>query len=179
MHTNQNPASAGVSRGSAGIGKASRPDRGFTIIEVAMATFVMAFGISTSIIALQMGFKAINVARDETLASQIMQSEIERLRLWPWSKTTPTGVVDSIAELPATETVPLATTFVSNAAITSRFSVTRTVSNDPSDTTRNVRYITVAVTWKSYDGRTHSRNFTTLYAKDGLYDYYYTLAKSS
>ena len=179
MHTNQNPASAGVSRRSAGIGKASRPDSGFTIIEVAMATFVMAFGISTSIIALQMGFKAINVARDETLASQIMQSEIERLRLWPWSKTTPTGVVDSIAELPATETVPLATTFVSNAAITSRFSVTRTVSNDPSDTTRNVRYITVAVTWKSYDGRTHSRNFTTLYAKDGLYDYYYTLAKSS
>ena len=179
MHTNQNPASAGVSRRSAGTGKASRPDSGFTIIEVAMATFVMAFGISTSIIALQMGFKAINVARDETLASQIMQSEIERLRLWPWSKTTPTGVVDSIAELPATETVPLATTFVSNAAITSRFSVTRTVSNDPSDTTRNVRYITVAVTWKSYDGRTHSRNFTTLYAKDGLYDYYYTLAKSS
>jgi Tfp pilus assembly protein PilV len=179
MRTTINPARAGRSRRPTGICNRSRSDGGFTILEVALATFVMAFGISTSIIALQMGFKAINVARDETLASQIMQSEIERLRLWPWSKTTPTGVVDSIAELPATETVPLASTFVSNAAITSRFSVTRTVTNDPSDTTRNVRYITVTVAWNSYDGRPHSRNFTTLYAKDGLYDYYYTLAKSS
>jgi Tfp pilus assembly protein PilV len=154
-------------------------ESGFTIFEVAMATFVMAFGIATSIIALQMGFKAINVARDETLASQIMQSEIERLRLWPWSKTTPASVVDSITELPASENVSLTSTFASNAAIASRFSVTRTVTNDPADTTRNVRYITVAVTWTSYDGRSHTRTFTTLYAKDGLYDYYYTLAKTS
>ena len=179
MSTTLNPTAASVPRKQAGTWKQLRPDGGFTIVEVAMATFVMAFGISTSIIALQMGFKAIDVARDETLASQIMQSEIERLRLWPWSKTTPASVIDSIVELPASETVSLASTFASNAAVASRFSVVRTVTNDPSDTTRNVRYITVAVTWKSYDGRSHTRNFTTLYAKEGLYDYYYTLAKSS
>jgi Tfp pilus assembly protein PilV len=154
-------------------------ERGFTIIEVAMATFVMAFGIATSILALQTGFRALNVARDQTLASQIMQSEIERLRLWPWNKTTPTGVVDSIFELPGSDTVSLTSTFASNAAVAARFIVTRTVTNDPLDTTRNVRYITVAVKWKSYDGREHKRQFTSMYAKDGLYDYYYTLAKSS
>lgn len=153
--------------------------RGFTIIEVAMATFVMAFGIATSIIALQTGFRAIDVARDQTLASQIMQSEIERLRLWPWNKTTPASVVDSIVELPGSEAVSLTSTFSSNSSVAGRFSVTRTVTNDPADTSRNVRYITIAVTWKSYDGRSHTRNFTTMYAKDGLYDYYYTLAKSS
>src|SRR5690606_18120706 len=85
-------------------------ERGFTIVEVMLATFVMSFGIATSIIALQTGFKAIDVARDQTLASQIMQSEIERLRLWPWSKSTPASVVDSITELPAFGTVPLAST---------------------------------------------------------------------
>ena len=143
-----------------------------------MATFVMAFGIATSIIALQMGFRAMDVARDETLASQIMQSEIERLRLWPWNKTTPASVVDSITELPASETVNLASTFASNTSVSARFTVTRTVTNDPVENTRNVRYITIAVNWKSYDGRPHTRTFTTLYAKDGLYDYYYTLAKS-
>ena len=143
-----------------------------------MATFVMAFGISTSIIALQMGFRAIDVARDETLASQIMQSEIERLRLWPWSKSTPASVVDSITELPSSEAVSLASTFASNTKVTNRFSVTRTVANDPAEPTRNVRYITIAVSWKGYDGRSHTRTFTTMYAKDGLYDYYYTLAKS-
>jgi Tfp pilus assembly protein PilV len=171
-------------RGSHAPGDSAAPrprtgERGFTIIEVAMASFVMSFGIATSIIALQIGFKAIDVARDQTLASQIMQSEIERLRLWPWSKTAPASVVDSIAELPASGTVPLASTFVANAAIASKFSVTRTVTGDPVDPTRNVRYITVAVTWNSYDGRSHSRKFTTIYAKDGLYDYYYTLAKTS
>jgi Tfp pilus assembly protein PilV len=153
-------------------------ERGFTILEVAMASFVMAFGIATSIVALQMGFRAIDVARDQTLVSQIMQSEIERLRLWPWSKTVPASVVDSIVELPASQPVSLTTTFAANPTVAAKFTVTRTVTNDPSDTTRNVRYITIAVTWKSYDGRSHTRNFTTLYAKDGLYDYYYTLAKS-
>ena len=144
-----------------------------------MATFVMAFGIATSIIALQMGFRAINVARDETLASQIMQSEIERIRLWPWNKTSPASVVDSITELPASEAVSLTSTFASNTTIAARFAVTRSVATDPADATRNVRYITVAVTWKSYDGRSHTRTFTTLDAKDGRYDYYYTLAKTS
>ena len=137
-----------------------------------MATFVMAFGIATSIIALQTGFRAIDVARDQTLASQIMQSEIERLRLWPWNKTTPASVVDSIVELPGSEAVSLTSTFAANASVVGRFSVTRTVTNDPADTSRNVRYITIAVTWKSYDGRSHTRNFTTMYAKDGLYDYF-------
>src|SRR5688572_6273864 len=92
-------------------------NQGFTIVEVAMATFVMAFGIATSIIALQMGFRAIDVARDQTLASQIMQSEIERLRLWPWSKSSPAGVTDSITELLPSEPVPLAGTFTSNSAV--------------------------------------------------------------
>jgi Tfp pilus assembly protein PilV len=154
-------------------------NKGFTVLEVAMASFVMAFGIATSILALQMGFKAIDVARDQTLASQIMQSEIERLRLWPWEKTTPASIVDSITELPASGAVSLTTTFAANAAVAAKFAVSRTVSTDPAEPTRNVRYITIAVSWKSSDGRSHVRNFTTMYAKDGLYDYYYTLAKTT
>ena len=76
-----------------------------------MATFVMAVGISTAIIALQMDFKALNLARDSTLASQIMQSEIERLRLMPWANSS--AEVDSITELPASESVSLESMFSS------------------------------------------------------------------
>lgn len=152
-----------------------RDVRGFTIMEVTMATFVMAFGIATSIIALQMGFKAIDVARDSTLAAQIIQSEIERLRLLPWSNSSTTAI-DSIADFPngTTETVPLTTMFTSSAALIAKYEVTRTVTTD---TTRSdVRYITLQVAWNSYDGRRHTRSFTTMYARNGLYDYYYTLA---
>ena len=142
-----------------------------------MAGFIMTFGIASSIIVMQMGFKALNVARDSTLASQIIQSEIERLRLLPWSKTSGTmpEPVDSISELPALEAVNLTSMFTGNAALAAKFTVTRTVEADvarPSD----VRSITVKVTWKSYDGRSQTRYFTTLYAKNGLYDYYYTIA---
>jgi Tfp pilus assembly protein PilV len=152
-------------------------ERGFAIIEVAMATFVLAFGIATATIVLQTGFKALNVARDSTLASQIIQSEIERLRLWPWSKSSPASTIDSITELPTSDTVSLSTMFSASTALASKFTVTRTVLPDGSRPD-DVRYITVTVSWKSYDGRDHTRAFTTMYAKNGLYDYYYTLASS-
>lgn len=141
-----------------------------------MATFVMAFGIATSIIALQMGYRAIDVARDGTLAAQIMQSEIERLRLLPWHNSS-TAAVDSICELPASETISLATMFTTAAPLTSKYTVARTVSSD-SARPDDIRYIGLTVTWRSSDGRPHSRSFTTMYAKNGLYDYYYTLANS-
>lgn len=171
---NQEPAD---STGSSALKRSSfarRRAAGFTIMEVAMATFVMAFGIATSIIALQTGFRSLDVARDATLASQIMQSEIERLRLWPWANAT--AAVDSITELPASASVSLASMFAANPALASKFTVTRTVASDP-DRPSDVRIITITVDWHGYDGRAQQRSFTTMYAKNGLYDYYYTLAR--
>lgn len=152
----------------------SRPDAGFTIMEVAMASFVMALGIATSIIAMQSGFKQVEVARGTTLASQIIQSEMERLRMMPWNNTS-TAAVDSICELPASETVDLSTMYSSSSALASRFTVTRTVS---SDSTRpdDVRNIDISVVWTTYDGIRHTRSFRSIYVKNGLYDYFYTLA---
>jgi len=153
-----------------------RLNEGFTIIEVALSTFVMAFGIATSIIAMQMGFRALDVARDSTLAAQIMQSEIERLRLLPWNNTS-TAAVDSIRELPGEESVALTSMFTTSTKLAEKFTVTRRVADDSSRA--DVRYITLIVSWNSYDGRSHTRRFRTMYAKNGLYDYYYTLANPS
>lgn len=150
-----------------------RAQAGFTILEVALSAFVMALGIASAIIAMQMGFKSLNVARDSTLASQIMQSEIERIRLMPWN--LPGGAVDSIVELPASESVSVASMFTANAQIASKFTVTRTVTDDATRPTE-AKNITLAVSWNSYDGRSHTRTFSTMYCKNGLYDYYYTIA---
>ena len=98
--------------------------------------------------------------------------EIERLRLMPWSN--PSAAVDSISELPASETVALSTMFTTNPQLVAKFSVTRTAIDD--GTRANVRYITLTVSWNSYDGRGHTRSFTTMYCKNGLYDYYYSIA---
>lgn len=142
-----------------------------------MATFVMALGIATSIIAMQSGFKQIDVARGTTLAAQIIQSEMERLRMMPWNKVSGTSPepVDSIAELPATETFDGATYFSTSSDVAGKYTITRTVANDATRPTE-VRNITVSVRWQSYDLKWHQRSFTAMYAKNGLYDYYYTIA---
>ena len=143
--------------------------RGFTILEVTMATFVLALGIATSIVAIQSGLKFIDVARDTTLASQILQSEIERIRMMSWT---------SVTALPASAEVSLSDMFSSSATLARRFTVTRTVESDsarPSD----VRLITLSVSWRSVDGRTQTRSFQAKYIRNGLYDYFYTIARSS
>jgi Tfp pilus assembly protein PilV len=164
-----------------------RPSRrraaaGFTILEVAMASFVMAFGIATSIVAMQSGFRTIDVARGTTLASQILQSEMERLRLMSWSSilalstatdTTPPYPPGSPAGV---EMFDGAAFFSSSAAVAGKYTITRTVT---ADSTRpdEVMNITLSVRWQGYDGRWHTRSFRSMYAKNGLYDYYYTLAR--
>lgn len=153
----------------------SRPDRGFTILEVAIASSIMALGLATSIIVMQAGFKSVDVARDNTLASQILQSEMERLRLMAWDNPG-TAARDSIRELPESETVSLGSMFTTNAALANRFQVTRTVTPD-SARPDDIRYITISVTWRTLDGRSQTRSFRSMYAKNGLYDYYTTVAR--
>ena len=144
------------------LGRGRKGSRGFTIIEVAMATFVMAFGIASSIIAMQAGFKQIDLARGTTIAAQIIQSEMERLRMMSWTM---------IAALPASETIDGATYFSSNPEIAGKYAITRTVTDNavhPSD----IKDLKVSVVWQGYDGRSHTRSFTAIYSRNGLYDYF-------
>jgi type II secretory pathway pseudopilin PulG len=60
--------------------------RGFTIAEVMVAATVMVLAISSSIIVLQQGLRAIDTARYTTLAGQILQSQMEKLRLLTWTQ---------------------------------------------------------------------------------------------
>lgn len=143
-----------------------RREGGFTIVEVAMASFIMAFGIATSIIAMQSGYKHIDLARGTTLASQIIQSEMERLRMMSWTM---------INALPASETFDGATFFSEHANIEDIYTITRTVTDD-STRPGEIKNINISVRWRTYDQRWHQRSFNAIYAKNGLYDYYYTVA---
>jgi len=133
-----------------------------------MAASILVFAIATSIVALQAGFKTLDVARGTTLASQIAQSEIERVRLMSWA---------DVSALPASAAVDISSIFTTDPALAARFSVERVVQ-DVAGMNGLMREITLHVTWKSYDGRAHTRSFITRYSRNGLYDYYYTLARS-
>lgn len=159
-----------------------RPDAAFTILEVAMSSFVMAFGIATSIIAMQTGFKSIDLARGTTLASQIIQSEMERVRMLSWTTVTALSTAtDTVAPFPTGSPAGIemfdgATYFSTNPAIAGKYTITRTVEPDSTRPTE-VMNLTVQVRWQGYDNRWHTRSFRSMYAKNGLYDYYYTLAQ--
>lgn len=143
---------------------------GFTIVEVMVAATIMVLGITTSLTTLTFGMRAIDTARNSTLAAQIMQSEMENIRLLNWAQLT---------ALSASETVDISSIISSGSSTTldatlnniiSKFTCTRTITTPKS----NMREITLTVSWNGQDGRAHSNSYVTRYCKDGLYDFYYT-----
>jgi len=140
--------------------------------EVMVASFVLLFGIASAIIVIQMGVRALDTARNTTLAAQILQSEMERIRLLNWT---------AVNSLPASTEVDihsiLPEDLPSISDLDSRFTVMR-AATDVSGKTGEMKHITVTVTWRGIDGIGHTRSATTHYCKEGLYAYYYTKAQS-
>ena len=136
---------------------------GYTIVEVMMAVFVMAFALATSLTTLQRGFFALDNARSTTLAAQIMQSTMENLRLQNWSQ---------VAAYDKEQKVDIGTIFGSQLPPAKEFSCVLQVEDAPSQI--DMKQLTVVVTWKGLDERYHSLNSVSYYGKNGLYDYFYT-----
>ena len=151
---------------------------GFTIVEVMVAGAVMVFGITTAILTLQVGLRAVDTARNMTLAGQIMQSELEVLRLQNWaqitalqtaqaSSTTPT-VIDAATSITTGTSTTLDSTLTANA---NRFTCTRLITDISGRS--DIKLIVLGISWNGTDGRGHSLSYQTRYAKNGLSDYFY------
>ena len=125
------------------------------------AVMVMALALTTSITAMQRSFLSLDSARNITVAGQIMQGEMEKIRLKDWD------VVNAYPAGPTTLNID--TTFTSIATIGNRFTLTRTVTDHP--TIPDIKQITLAIAWKGYDARQFSRSYSIYYGKNGLYDY--------
>ncbi len=132
---------------------------GFTLFEVMISAIVLILGITTAITTLQRGFQALDTARNTTYASQVMQSELERLRLKSWSQMQ--TLQDSNDS---------AVTATSVAGSVGSFQCVRTIRDLKTD----MKEITLVSTWRGYDGRPHTLSYITRYGKSGLYDYFYT-----
>lgn len=134
--------------------------RGFTVLEVMVAAAVMLFGITTAILTLQRGFQALDAARNLTYASQVMQTELERLRLRSWDQ------LQSLQDAGATAVTVEAVAGLGGEA----FTCTRTIRDIRTD----MKEITLAATWRGHDGRPQTARLVTRYGRNGLYDYFYT-----
>lgn len=135
------------------------PRAAFSLLEVMIAAFVLATGILSSLLVLQRGLQALDTARHLTAATQIMQSEMERLRLKSWTQLQ--------ALQDANDTVVP----IDAAAPGLPISCSRAIT----DQKPGMKRIVLTATWQGYDGRPHTARMITNYAQDGLNDYYYTV----
>jgi Tfp pilus assembly protein PilV len=132
--------------------------RAFTIVEVMVASTVLIFGIVTAITTSQRGLQALDTARNLTAASQVMQSEMERIRLLNWSQ------LEALQQSGDTAVKTDATTGLA------RLTCTRAIDTMKTD----MKQITLTAVWRGYDGREHTARLITRYGKSGLNDYFYT-----
>jgi hypothetical protein len=151
-----------------------RGSGGFTLLEVAVAAFVLLFGISSAIVAMQIGYRSMDLARTLTLTAQVLQSEIEIVRMKAW------GDIASMASDPdGTKPLQVISKTFANAPMPRDFKLLRQVDDKiVLDGEVLMREITVTASWKTIDGISHTRSTSTQYCKEGLNDYYVTYPSS-
>lgn len=134
----------------------------FTLMEVALAMFVLALAITTAITTMQRAFANLDTARNISTASVILQTEMEKERLLDWE------TVSSDRYVPA-----LDASLQSNPAVAGRFTLSRTVTA-LADRSGQMVQVTLTVRWRNADGRSLARSFTTYFTRNGLRDFFYS-----
>jgi hypothetical protein len=138
--------------------RAGRLSAAFTLVEVMAASCVLMLGLGGVVMSVKTSLTTISHARYLGAASQIMQSEIERLRLCNWEQL---GEIQNSAD----QTVP-----VPDMPKGSNMNCVRTIR----DLRDGLKEITVETRWGGQGGRAFSARLVTRYARNGLNDYFYT-----
>ena len=138
---------------------AGPPSTAFSLLEVMVAAVVLTFGIVTSLLVIQRGLQAVDTARNLTTATQVMENEMERLRLKNW------------VQIQQLQTEPDTTVLLDSGISRDRISCTRQIYDLKTD----MKEIVLTASWHGYDGRMHSACVITRYCRNGLNDYYYTI----
>ena len=122
---------------------------------------VLAMAISTSLVVMQRTYLALDTARNLETAGGIMQCEIEKERLLSWAQVSD-----------ATYQPAIDASYMRNPATAGRFTLSRSTAVMAQRSGQMVQ-VTLTVTWRSYDGRSLSRSYTTYFCNGGLYNYIY------
>lgn len=134
------------------------PRAAFSLVEVMAASCVLMVGLGGTALTVKNSLASISHSRHLGAASQIMQSELERLRLRNW------------AQLQALQDANSRDVPVNDLPSGSKLTCTR----DIRDIRDGLKEITVEASWGGSNGRAHTARLVTRYARNGLNDYFYT-----
>ncbi len=150
---------------------ARKAEQASTIVEVVVATVIIAIAGAGVITSINYGLLIMQMARENARASQIMLERLESVRLYNWSEVTNAGYV------PTTFTDvydPQSPTNAQGAVYSGTLTVADPVfsSSTPSYSS-SMRQFTVTLQWNTNGKVPHTRSLTTYVAKDGLQNYVY------
>jgi prepilin-type N-terminal cleavage/methylation domain-containing protein len=132
---------------------------GFTLVEVIVSMFLMAIVFTAAFGTYFLGMRMVEDAREELRASQIVQSELERMRTLTW---------DDLEELDPFSPFSPQGNFVNQ--FSKNYNCYRWVYQMNSSQKRVIIY----VQWVNSRGDTTWQVFNTVFTRNGLNDYYYS-----
>jgi len=142
-----------------------------TIVETIVATVIITIAAAGIITSINYGMFVMQLARENSRASQIMLERLESVRLYNWTEVTNAGYV------PATFTDyydPQAPTNSQGAVYSGTLTVADPVFSSASPSySPNMRQFTVTLQWTTAGAVPHTRSLTTYVAKDGMQNYVY------
>lgn len=158
-------------------------------MEVALAATVLALTLVGMIGVIESGTQMLDLSRKQTIANQILHSEIDQLRLQNWetiSGYNAAGVAVPLTGYPASTTLtavndPSFAQFVANYPQTATiFTLQRTVASiAPSyalspcpagsySSNPSLIQVIFTISWTGVTGRSYTRTSTTLVGQNGL-----------
>jgi type II secretory pathway pseudopilin PulG len=138
-----------------------------TLVEVVMATGILAIVAGAIIGTFNCGFFVMQSIRENQRATQILMEKVETIRLYSWTQVNTSGFIPSTF---ADDYDPQA----SQGGRGVRYYGYIRVIDVPFTTTcsTNLKQINISLLWNS-KGNTHIRQASTLVAKDGVQNYVY------
>jgi Tfp pilus assembly protein PilV len=130
-------------------------------VEVMIAVLVLALVLTTSITTMQRALLSLDSARCLETANRIIECELEKERLFTWT-----------AASDATFSPTIDTAFARDPTIAARFTLSRALTTVANHNNQMVQ-VSLTVVWRTYDGRSQSRNHVTYFGKGGLNDFIY------
>jgi len=141
----------------------------YTLVEVLLAILVVSVTFAGFYVCLSQGFSTTEMNREDLRATQLLQQQMETIRLYTWQQVNSNGFI------PATFTAPFNAVGpqMSNAPVYTGYI---TITNAPMTESYATNHVMVTVVLKWNSGNStqpHVRQMSTIVSQYGLHNYFY------
>ena len=134
-----------------------RNKAGSSLVEVMAGAMILGLVFGGAFTGVREGFTVMSNSRSTTRASQILQSEMENLRVMSWN---------DLVDLPAQSEFVPQTDF--GSGFISQYTCTRSITDRKADQ----KEVVLRISWTDDKGISKSKQYLTFFSKGGLNDYY-------